>query len=261
MRCFVWHSSRSVELTDAWKPPEESDGLVDARKPPGEEYEMKRILIVEDDMALAQELQYLLISNQYDAQCVGEFNDVAGQIPASQADMVLLDINLPGIDGQSVLRELRKTSDIPVIMVTSKNTEMDEVISMSFGADDFIAKPYNPSILLLHIEAVFKRLGKLDTDKGLTYKKLTLDMARGILCVGDNNVELTKNEAGILSYLLKHQNTIVTRDELISYLWDSEAFVDDNTLTVNMNRVRKKLSDLGVADAIRTKRGQGYILE
>lgn len=208
-------------------------------KPPNEEYEMKRILIVEDDMALAQELQYLLISNQYDAQCVEEFTDVAGQ---------------------SVLRELRKTSDIPVIMVTSKNTEMDEVISMSFGADDFIAKPYNPSILLLHIEAVFKRLGKMDADKGLTYKNMTLDTARGVLTVGDNSVELTKNEAGILSYLLKHQNTIVTRDELISYLWDSEAFVDDNTLTVNMNRVRKKLADLGVEDIIRTKRGQGYIL-
>ena len=218
---------------------------------------MKRILIVEDDMALAQELQYLLISNQYDAQCVEEFTDVAGQILASQADMVLLDINLPEVDGQSVLRELRKTSDIPVIMVTSKNTEMDEVISMSFGADDFIAKPYNPSILLLHIEAVFKRLGKMDADKGLTYKNMT---ARGVLTVGDNSVELTKNEAGILSYLLKHQNTIVTRDELISYLWDSEAFVDDNTLTVNMNRVRKKLADLGVEDIIRTKRGQGYIL-
>ena len=211
-------------------------------------------------MALAQELQYLLISNQYDAQCVEEFTDVAGQILASQADMVLLDINLPEVDGQSVLRELRKTSDIPVIMVTSKNTEMDEVISMSFGADDFIAKPYNPSILLLHIEAVFKRLGKMDADKGLTYKNMTLDTARGVLTVGDNSVELTKNEAGILSYLLKHQNTIVTRDELISYLWDSEAFVDDNTLTVNMNRVRKKLADLGVEDIIRTKRGQGYIL-
>ena len=222
-------------------------------KPPNEEYEMKRILIVEDDMALAQELQYLLISNQYDAQCVEEFTDVAGQILASQADMVLLDINLPEVDGQSVLRELRKTSDIPVIMVTSKNTEMDEVISMSFGADDFIAKPYNPSILLLHIEAVFKRLGKMDADKGLTYKNMTLDTARGVLTVGDNSVELTKNEAGILSYLLK-------RDELISYLWDSEAFVDDNTLTVNMNRVRKKLADLGVEDIIRTKRGQGYIL-
>ena len=228
---------------------------------------MKRILIVEDDMALAQELQYLLISNQYDAQCVEEFTDVAGQILASQADMVLLDINLPEVDGQSVLRELRKTSDIPVIMVTSKNTEMDEVISMSFGADDFIAKPYNPSILLLHIEAVFKRLGKMDADKGLTYKNMTLDTARGVLTVGDNSVELTKNEFRILkllmensSYLLKHQNTIVTRDELISYLWDSEAFVDDNTLTVNMNRVRKKLADLGVEDIIRTKRGQGYIL-
>lgn len=222
---------------------------------------MKRILIVEDDMALAQELKYLLISNQYEAECISEFSHVASQIAEAQPDMVLLDIQLPDGDGQSVLRELRKLSDVPVIMVTSKNTEMDEVISMSFGADDFIAKPYNPSILLLHIEAVFKRLGKADADRDkLTYKEMTLDTARGTLTVLGQSVELTKNEAGILAYLMKHQNTIVTRDELISYLWDSEAFVDDNTLTVNMNRVRKKLNDLGVEDAIRTKRGQGYIL-
>lgn len=221
---------------------------------------MKRILIVEDDMTLAQELEYLLVSRQYEAEYLTEFSNVASQILAKQADMVLLDINLPDMDGESVLRELRKKSDIPVIMLTSKNTEMDEVISMSFGADDFIAKPYNPSILLLHIEAVFKRTGKTDTTQEMHYKDMVLDTARGVLLVGGKSVELTKNEAGILSYLLHHQNTIVTREALISYLWDSEEFVDDNTLTVNINRVRKKLSDLGMEDIIRTKRGQGYIL-
>ena len=222
---------------------------------------MKRILIVEDDMALAQELQYLLISNQYDAQCVEEFTDVAGQILASQADMVLLDINLPEVDGQSVLRELRKTSDIPVIMVTSKNTEMDEVISMSFGADDFIAKPYNPSILLLHIEAVFKRLGKMDADKGLTYKNMTLDTARGVLTVGDNSVELTKNEFRILKLLMENSGRIVSRENLITRLWESDEFIDDNTLTVNVARLRKKLEEIGAENWIQTKKGIGYIVE
>ena len=219
-----------------------------------------KIIVVDDNEAVLRSLRTILSHEFKTIVTVSSPVLLPALLRNGDVDMVLLDINLPEVDGQSVLRELRKTSDIPVIMVTSKNTEMDEVISMSFGADDFIAKPYNPSILLLHIEAVFKRLGKMDADKGLTYKNMTLDTARGVLTVGDNSVELTKNEAGILSYLLKHQNTIVTRDELISYLWDSEAFVDDNTLTVNMNRVRKKLADLGVEDVIRTKRGQGYIL-
>lgn len=222
---------------------------------------MNRILIVEDELALAQELQYFLVSNQYEAEYLTEFNNVAKQIIAFAPDMVLLDIQLPEADGQNILRELRKDSDIPVIMLTSKNTEMDEVLSMSFGADDFISKPYNPSILLLHIEAVLKRLGKQDSPKALTYKDMTLEEARGILRVGQMELVLTKNEAAILSYLLKHKKQIVTREELISYLWDSEAFVDDNTLTVNMNRVRKKLQESGMEDVIHTKRGIGYMLE
>ena len=221
------------------------------------------IYCVEDDDNIRELVVYTLESTGLEAKGFAEGRSFLEALAFDTPELVLLDIMLPGEDGMQILRRLKsssKTKDIPVIMVTSKNTEMDEVISMSFGADDFIAKPYNPSILLLHIEAVFKRLGKMDADKGLTYKNMTLDTARGVLTVGDNSVELTKNEAGILSYLLKHQNTIVTRDELISYLWDSEAFVDDNTLTVNMNRVRKKLADLGVEDIIRTKRGQGYIL-
>lgn len=221
---------------------------------------MKQILIVEDDMALAQELSLLLTRNNYEAEYLTGFQDVATQILAKSPDMVLLDINLPGADGQSILKQLRRESEIPVIMLTSKNTEMDEVLSMSFGADDFVAKPYNPSILLLHIEAVFKRYGGSGKESTLTYGELTMDVARGMLRVGDKTAELTKNEAGILGYLLQNQGRIVTRDELISYLWDSEEFVDDNTLTVNMNRVRKKLEELGFSDIIKTKRGQGYLL-
>lgn len=222
---------------------------------------MKRILIVEDNLELAGELKVLLDRNNYEASYIIEFNNIVEQIQNINPDMVLLDINLPGIDGESVLKQYRAVSDTPVIMVTSRNTDMDELLSMSFGADDFIAKPYNPSILLLHIEAVFKRIGKSDSDDIMRYKDIVLEPSRGVITVNGQSVELTKNEMGILSYLFRSQGKIVSRDELISYLWDSDEFVDDNTLTVNINRVRRKLEECGYNDIIKTKRGQGYILE
>lgn len=222
---------------------------------------MKKILIVEDNLELAKELKTLLDRNNYDADYLQKFNNISEQILDGKADMVLLDINLPGTDGESVLKQVRAYSDVPVIMVTSRNTDMDELLSMSFGADDFIAKPYNPSVLLLHIEAVFKRVGKDSSADSLKFKDIILEPARGIMSINGKTTELTKNEMGILSCLFKSQGKIVSRYELISFLWDSDEFVDDNTLTVNMNRVRRKLEDCGYSDIIKTKRGQGYILE
>lgn len=222
---------------------------------------MKRILIIEDSPEVREELKTLLCRNGYMADYIVDFKDVCSQIMDYDPDMVLLDINLPELDGEGLLRELRQRSDVPVIMVTSKNTEMDEVLCFSFGADDFVAKPYNPSILLLHIEAVFKRTGRQDRESSIcTYKEVSLDMSRGIMSAGATSIELTKNEMGILGYLIKNQGRIISRDELMSYLWDSEEFVDDNTLTVNINRVRKKLEECGVSDMIQTRRGQGYII-
>lgn len=228
---------------------------------------MKQILVIEDDEEIRSQLAGFLSSNGYGCITVGEFEDVPEQILSSNADMVLLDITLPGADGESILRELRKHSDIPVIIVTSKNTEMDEVICMSYGADDFIAKPYNPAILLLHIEAVFKRLSHGAEETLVSYENIRLDAGRGILEIVPSEdggtkgvVELTKNEMRILLYLIQNKGKIVARDELISYLWDSEEFVDDNTLTVNINRVRGKLKENGVDDLIKTKRGIGYLL-
>lgn len=222
---------------------------------------MKRILIIEDSPEVREELKTLLCRNGYMADYIVDFKDVCSQIMDYDPDMVLLDINLPELDGEGLLRELRQRSDVPVIMVTSKNTEMDEVLCFSFGADDFVAKPYNPSILLLHIEAVFKRTGRQDRESSIcTYKEVSLDMSRGIMSAGATSIELTKNEMGILCYLIKNQGRIISRDELMSYLWDSEEFVDDNTLTVNINRVRKKLEECGVSDMIQTRRGQGYII-
>lgn len=222
---------------------------------------MKHILIIEDDMELRQELKLLLERNGYAADYLEDFTDAASRIIDYNPDMVLLDINLPGIDGESLLKQIRKLSEVPVIMVTSRDTEMDEMLCLSFGADDFIAKPYNPSILLLHIEAVFKRTGAGANDNILTCGGITLDMGRGTMKYRNAVTELTKNEMGILGYLIKNQGRIVSRDEIISYLWDAEEFVDDNTLTVNVNRVRKKLEDCGCSDLIKTRRGQGYLLE
>lgn len=221
---------------------------------------LRKIAIVEDDREICRQLEDFLGNNGYECIIVTEYSDVAGQITESGADMVLLDITLPGADGANILRMIRKCSDIPVIMVTSKNTEMDEVICMSYGADDFIAKPYNPAILLLHIEAVFKRLSSSGNENIIMYEDLRLDIGRGSLAMDEREVELTKNEMRILAYLIKNRGQTVTREELISYLWDAEEFVDDNTLTVNINRVRSKLKEIGAGDMIRTKRGIGYLL-
>lgn len=166
---------------------------------------MKQIMIVEDDKELRDELKTLLEKNEYKVLITDDFYDVAETVLESGADMVLLDINLPDSDGQSILRKLRKTSDVPVIMVTSKDTEMDEVICMSFGADDFIAKPYNPAILLLHIEAIFKRMSGKQSVDVLEYKELTVEVSRGVMRKDSQEIELTKNELGIISFMIKNK--------------------------------------------------------
>ena len=221
---------------------------------------MKKIAIVEDDPVISGQLADFLMNNGYECSGVTDYANCVEQILAAGADMVLLDLTLPGADGTAILKKVRQNSEVPIIILTSKNTEMDEVICMSYGADDFIAKPYNPAILLLHIEAVFKRLAHPAEQTVLTCGCLRLDKERGTLYIGEEEVDLTKNEMKILIYLMKHQGKIVAREELISYLWDTEEFVDDNTLTVNVNRVRTKLKEYGVEDLIRTKRGIGYVM-
>jgi DNA-binding response OmpR family regulator len=222
---------------------------------------MKKIMVIEDEQVIREELLTLLKRNGYDAVAPENFLDVSGAVLDVMPDMVLLDINLPGVDGESVLRDIRKKSQLPVIMVTSRDTEMDEVLCMSFGADDFVAKPYNPSILLLHIEAVLKRYDGRNESSEIAYNNVRLDVAKGIISTDKTSLRLTKNELGILSFMIKNSGRIVPRDELINYLWDSEEFVDDNTLTVNINRVRKKLEELGGDIRLVTRRGQGYVLE
>ena len=220
---------------------------------------MERILIVEDEVKIREELKTFLENNGYEILTINNFENTLDQIKKLEIDLILMDINIPGINGMHLCREIRKTSKIPIIIVTSRDTEMDELLCMNYGADDFITKPYNMQTLLAHIEAVLKR-SKPEISHILEYKGMKINLSKGTIDYDNQTVILTKNEIQIFSYLLERRGTVVTRDELMNYLWNTEAFIDDNTLTVNMARLRKKLEDLGFKDVIETRRGWGYII-
>ena len=174
--------------------------------------------------------------------------------------MILLDVLLPGQDGISICKKLRESDKTPVIFVTSKNSSMDELECMTLGGDDFIAKPYEPLVLLAHIAAVLKRTSG-NEENVLYYKEIELDILSAKVSYRNREIELSKNELNILVYLFGHPDRIVTRGELMDNLWGSGSFIDDNTLNVNIKRLRTKLEDLGTKDLIETRRGQGYILK
>lgn len=219
---------------------------------------MKKIMIVEDDKRIREELKELLNNAGYESDVLNDFLNAEQKILDYNPDLILLDINLPYINGETLLQKIRQKKDIPIIMVTSRATEIDEVLSMSYGADDFITKPYNPTILLLRIGAIFKRMEHLgDT---ILYKDLTIYCQKGIIKKEDMEVILTKNEMIILNYLLNNQNRIVSRDELMTDLWNNNEYINDNALTVNISRLRNKLKSIGYGEAIETRKGIGYIL-
>ena len=219
---------------------------------------MTKIKIIEDDLSIANELKEILDRAGYLVEVTEDFSNILDQIRKEQPNLILLDINLPRINGEVLLQQIRKESNIPIIMVTSKNTEVDEVLSISYGADDYITKPYNPTILLLRIGAVLKRSERV-SDK-IFYHNLEVIPQKGILKQEENEIVLTKNEMIIFIYLLQHQEQIVTRDELMTDLWNNDEYINDNALTVNISRLRAKLKEIGYEDAIETRKGQGYIL-
>lgn len=219
---------------------------------------MPKIKIIEDDLSIANELKEMLVRAGHLALITKDFSNVLDQIKKEQPDLILLDINLPKINGEVLLQQIRKENNIPVIMVTSKNSEVDEVLSMSYGADDYITKPYNPTILLLRIGAVLKRAER--TTEKLSYHDLEIIPQKGILKKQEQEIILTKNEMIIFLYLLQKQGKIVTRDELMTDLWNNNEYINDNALTVNISRLRSKLKEIGYEEAIETRKGQGYIL-
>lgn len=219
-------------------------------------------MLVEDDEKLRKELEKFLQSNGYEVIGLSNFEQVVEDVLSQNPDLLLLDINLPNTDGEYVCKELRKTSELPIIMITSRNTEMDELICMNYGADDFVTKPFHTQILLARIYSILKRVHKVNENQNrIVCEAFVINVSKSMIEKEEKSIELTKNELKILHYLAFRRNTIVSRDAIITYLWDSQMFVDDNTLTVNMNRLRKKLEEIGVNDAIETRRGQGYLLK
>ncbi len=242
---------------------------------------MRKIGILEDDKVLGSELQYFLEANGYEARWVApkeyegkKIDEIIGLLISENLHLLLLDIGLPGVNGLHLCKEFRTRSEVPVIMITSKNDELTELMSINNGADDFVAKPFNPQILVAHMESVLRRAYKstssveelrivqevMDAQGQPIQQEFTFEPLKGRVANGEQAVELSKNEIQILQTLVKRRGEIVSRDDIINALWDNCMFVDDNTLTVNMTRLKGKLEDIGISGAIVTKRGMGYQL-
>ncbi|WP_300902979.1 response regulator transcription factor [uncultured Clostridium sp.] len=222
---------------------------------------MSKIFIVEDEKTIRDELNIFLSRYGYEIEAPDSFENIIENLKESSSDLILLDINLPIFDGYYICREVRKFSEVPIIVVTSRDSDIDELMSMNLGADDFITKPYNTQILLARIESILKRVNRnLKTSDVLEYNDMKVNLSNGTINYNNETIEITKNELKILSYLIKNKGKIVSREKLMNYLWDCEMFIDDNTLSVNVTRIRKKLEEIGLKNIIETRRGLGYII-
>lgn len=221
----------------------------------------KKIFIIEDEEKIRNELSNFLNKYGYITSVATNFENVVKDAIDEDPHIILLDINLPYYDGYYVCREIRKQSDVPIIVVTSRQNEIDELMSMNLGADDFVTKPYNTQILLARIASIIKRTySNSNETEILNYNGLKYNLYKSEVEFNNKSIDLTKNESKILFVLMKNSEKIVSRDEIIKALWQSNEFIDDNTLTVNVNRLRRKIEEIGANGYLKTKRGQGYIL-
>ena len=221
---------------------------------------MNKVFIIEDDVKINEQLGSFLKRYGYEVATSFDFENIVDIALEENPKIILLDINLPVFDGYYICKEIRKQSNVPIIVVTSRDTEMDELISMNLGADDFITKPYNTAILLARIESIIRRVYGNNSMEIYEYNGLRYNLSTSEMEYEGNKSDITKNESRILYTLIKNKGKIVSRSELMKYLWQNDEFVDDNTLTVNINRLRKKMEEIGANNMLTTKRGQGYIL-
>lgn len=220
----------------------------------------QKILIVEDDYTIQAQLKNLLSGNGYEVDAITDFSKVMEQFKAFAPHLVLLDIKLPGNNGFEICSQIRSFSDIPIVFVTSSNTDMDELNSIMLGGDAFITKPYNTAILLAKIASLLRRAYASGQSETLTWNGAVLHLESSFIEYNGQKAELTKNELKILYYLFKNAGKICPRSDIVDFLWDNQLYVDDNALSVNITRIREKLASIGLTGFIKTKHRQGYTL-
>ena len=223
---------------------------------------MHRIFIVEDDKMIAESVQKHLQQWGYEVVVATDFSNILGEVTKAGPDLILLDITLPNFNGFYWCREIRKMYKLPIIFISSASDNMNIVMAMDMGGDNFIAKPFDLSVLTAKIGAMLRRSYSFSGQmSALEHKGAILNMVDDTVTYNGEKIELSKNEAQIMTLLMENAGSIVSRDLIMMQLWDSDNFIDDNTLTVNITRIRKKLKDIGLDDFIKTKKGRGYIVE
>jgi OmpR family two-component system bacitracin resistance response regulator BceR len=220
-----------------------------------------KLLLIEDDATLFNEIRDRLAGWSYDVYGIDDFSNVIQEFTLLKPDLVIIDIQLPKFDGFHWCRMIRSISNVPILFLSSRDHPTDMVMSMQLGGDDFIQKPFHFDVLIAKIQAILRRVYNYNNEpiSLKTWGGATVDYERNTVTNDAGTIELTKNEFFILKLLIEQKNRIVSRDELIKSLWDDERFISDNTLTVNVNRLRKKLEELGLDHLIETKVGQGYM--
>ncbi len=223
---------------------------------------MYTIMIVEDDQALCAQLAEGLRKWRFNATTAKDFEHVVAEFSRHQPQLVIMDVNLPCFDGFYWTEQIRKISKVPVLFLSSRDTNMDIVMAVNAGADDYVIKPFAMAVLIAKVQALLRRSYDYaaGTPELLSHRDLTLNTGDGTVFYNGQRIELTKNEHKILALLLSKKGKIVSRERLMQLLWDNDEFVNDNTLTVNINRLRIKLADMGLNDFITTKKGQGYLI-
>ena len=219
------------------------------------------IFIIEDDKSLSDEIKLVLNKWGYKVGQVNNFENITNEVLECNPKLILMDINLPSYDGFYWCSQIRNFMKLPIIFISSRDNDMDIIMSINMGGDDYITKPFSPQVLVAKIQAILRRTYSFSKDFHLlTYQDVHLDILAGKITYQQKELILTKNELKILEYLFEHAEVIVSRIDLMNHLWDDHQFIDDNTLSVNMNRLRKKLEDIGLHDFIHTKKGLGYLL-
>jgi DNA-binding response OmpR family regulator len=224
---------------------------------------MFKILIIEDDVKIRDIILENIHKWGYEGLIVKDFNKVMESFVEYQPHLVLLDINLPAFDGFYWCGKMREVSKVPIIFISSRNSNMDIIMAVNMGGDDFVQKPFSLEVLLAKVNALLRRTySYVDVEANvLEYQGVVLNIKDSCVLYQQQKLELTKNEFKIFYILMKNHGKIVSRDEIMRKLWEDESFVDDNTLTVNINRLRKDLEEMGLEDFIKTKRGQGYMIQ